>query len=191
MIQLLFFLLIGVALLSSLLFLARRGGPRAEGDSRVLLEARKALDALRGGLLPEELVQRIFARGDLDYIISSGVPKRVHDLFIGERKKIALSWIQQVRCQVSSLKRFHVGAARSYAQLGLRTELELACHFAALLVVCRTLHLAVYVGGPYVAPRMVGATAAAAAKICAISEQSLAFLNPVQVKPFASGSLTP
>jgi hypothetical protein len=37
---------------------------------------------------------------------------------------------------------------------------------------------------------MVGATASAAAKICTISEQSLAFLNPVQLKPYASGSLT-
>jgi hypothetical protein len=191
LIQLLFFLLIGAALLSSLLFLARRGGPRAEGDSRVLLEARKALDALQGGLLPEELVQRIFARDDLDYIVSSAVPARVRDLFVGERKRIALSWINQVRSQVSSLKRFHVGAARSYAQLGLRTELELACHFAALLFACRALRLAVYVGGPYVAPRMVDATATAAAKICAISEESLAFLNPVQLKPFANGSLTP
>ncbi len=189
MIQLLFFLFIGVALLSSLLFLSRRGGPRAEGDSGVLLEARGALDALQGGLLPEELVQRIFARDDLDYLISLAAPKRVRDLFVTERKKIALSWIGQVRCQVSSLKRFHTGAARSYAQLGLRAELELACHFAALLVACRALRVAIYVGGPYVAPRMVGATATAAAKICTISEQSLGFLNPVQLKPFANGSL--
>lgn len=189
MIQLLFFLLIGAALLSSLLFLVRRGGPRPEGDSRVLMDARRALDALQGGLLPHELVRRIFARDDLDYMVALALPKPVRDLFILERRKIALLWIAQVRTQVSSLKRFHVGAARSYAQLGLRTELELACDFAALLVACQALRFAVYVGGPYVAPRMVGATAAAAGKICAISEQSLAFLNPVQLKPLASGSL--
>lgn len=189
MIQLLFFLFIGAALLSSLLFLARRGNPRAEGDSGALLEARRALDALQGGLLPEELVQRIFAKDDLDYLVSVSAPKSVRDLFVAERKKIALSWIGQVRSQISSLKRFHVGAARSYAQLGLRTELELACHFAALLMACRALGFAVYVGGPYMAPRMVGATATAAARICTISEQSLGFLNPVQLKPFANDSL--
>jgi hypothetical protein len=188
-IQLLFFLLIGAALLSSLLFLSRHGSSRAEGDSGVLLEARRALDALQGGLLPEELVQRIFARDDLDYLISLAAPKSVRDLFVMERKKVALSWISQVRCQVSSLRRFHVGAARTYAQLGLRTEFQLACDFAALLFVCRALGLAVYVGGPYVAPRMVGATAIAAAKICTISEQSLGFLNPVQLKPLANDSL--
>jgi hypothetical protein len=188
-IQLIFFLLIGAALLTSLLFLSRRGSPRVEGDSGVLLEARRALDALQGGLLPEELVERIFARGDLDYVASLSAPKSVRELFTIERKKIALSWISQVRCQISSLKRFHVKAARSYAQLGLRTEFQLACHFAALLVACRALSLAVYVGGPYVAPRMVGATAIAAAKICTISEQSLSFLNPVQLKPLASDSL--
>jgi hypothetical protein len=188
-IQLLFFLLVGAALLSSLLFLSRHGSSRVEEDSGVLLEARKALDALQGGLLPEELVQRIFAKDDLDYLISMAAPKSVRDLFVAERKKIALSWIGQVRRQISSLKRFHVSAARSYARLGLRTEFQLACHFAALLVGCRALRLAVYVGGPYVAPRMVGTTAVAAAKICAISEQSLGFLNPVQLKPYAHNSL--
>jgi hypothetical protein len=189
-IQLLLFLLIGAALLSSLLFLVGRGGPRPEGDSRVLVEARNALDALQGGLLPEEFVRRIFAKKDRDYIVSLGAPRRVHDLFMAERKKIALSWIDQVRRQVSSLKHFHVEMARSYAKLGLGAELELACHFTALLVTCRALHMAVYLGGPYAAPSMVGATATAAAKICAISEQSLAFLNPVQLKPSASNSLT-
>jgi len=188
-IQLLFFVLIGVALLASLLLIGRRGSVRAGGDSGALLEARRALDSLQAGLLPEELVQRIFARDDLDYLSSSAAPKAVRDLFVSERKRVALSWISQVRCQISSLKRFHVGAARSYARLGMRTELKLACHFAALLVACRALRLAVYVGGPYAAPRMVGATAAAAASICTISEQSLAFLNPVQLKPFASNSL--
>jgi len=190
MIQLVFFLFIGAALLSSLLFLSRRGGPRAEGDSGVLLEARGALDALQGGLLPDELVQRIFAKDDLDYLVSQEAPKSVRDLFVTERKKIALSWIGQVRSQISSLKHFHAVAARSYAKLGLRTEVELACQFAASLAACRALRLAIYVGGPYAAPRMVGATATAAARICAISEQSLGFLNPVQVKPLASNSLS-
>lgn len=188
MIQLLFFILIGVALLSSLVLIGRRETPRAEGDSRALVEARKALDALQVELLPEDLVHRIFARDDLDYI-TSAAPKHVRELFIGERKKIAIAWIGQVRCQVSNLKRFHVGAARSYAQLGLRAELGLACQFTALLFACRALRLAVSVGGPYVAPSMVGATAAAAARICTVSEQSLAFLNPVQLKPFANSSL--
>ena len=189
MIQLIFFLFIGLALVSSLFFLVRRGNPRGAGDSRALVDARKALDVLQGGLLPEELVRRIFARDDLNYVLSLRAPKTVRDLFVSERKKIALSWITQVRSQISNLKRFHVGAARSYAQLGLRTELQLACHFAALLVACRALSMAIYVAGPYAAPSMVGATASAAARICTISEQSLAFLNPVQLRPYASGSL--
>lgn len=189
MIQLIFFALIGVSLLASLGFLMRRGGDRAEGDSRILVDARKALDALQRGLLPEDLVHRIFAKDDLEYI-SATAPQQVRDLFIAERKKIAIAWIGEVRCQVASLKRFHVGAARSYAQLGLRTEIELACQFTALLVGCRALQLAVSVAGPYAAPRMVGATAAAAANICTVSEQALAFLNPVQLKPLANSSLS-
>lgn len=192
MIQLLFFLLVGAALLSALLFLGGRQSPhaRAEGNSHHLVDARKALDALQGELLPQPLVQRIFAREDLDYMVSLAMPRAVRDLFVHERRKIALLWIDQVRCQVSNLRRFHVGAARSYAQLGLRTEFALGCHFAALLCACSALRAAVYVAGPYAAPRIVDATASAAAGVCSISEQALAFLNPVQLKPSVSNSLS-
>lgn len=175
MIQLIFFLFIGVLLFLSLIFLVWRT-PRAEDGSAALVEARQALVALQTGLLPMELIGRIFAREDLEYVRSQA-PTPVCAMFIDERKRIALAWAVQVRRQVLNLMRFHLGSARFYARLTFRTELALAVQFGALLFACRALQMVLYVGGPYAAPRIVGATVATAVQVCRISEQSLAFLN--------------
>ncbi len=176
MIQLISFLSIGALLLISLGFFARRG-QRAEGGSGALVQAKQALNTLQGGLLPSELVTRIFDRQDLKYIESES-SKEIRELFLEERKTIALSWVSRVRKQVLSLRSFHLGSARFYAQLSLRTEISLAVDFAALLFECRALQFFLYVRGPFAVPRMVGSTAATATRVCKISEQSLAFLTP-------------
>jgi hypothetical protein len=186
-IQLILFLFIGALLLSSVFLLARRGS-RAEGNAQVLVEARQALNALQVGLLPRELVGRIFADDDREYV-ASAAPGPLYQLFLNERKKVALSWVNQVRAQVLSLQRFHLGEARFYTRLSLRAEIELACGFMELRVACRALQCLVYLAGPFAAPRMVGATATVAARVCEISEKSLAFLNPVQFRPLADRSV--
>lgn len=179
MIQLILFLLIGALLFLSLIFLVWRS-PRAEKGSTALVEARQALVALQTGLLPMELIDRIFAREDLEYV-RSHAPALVCAMFLDERKSLALAWAAQVRKQVLNLMRFHLGSARFYARLSFRTELALAVQFGALLLACRALQMVLYVGGPYAAPRIVGATVATAAQVCSISGQSLAFLNSAQL----------
>jgi hypothetical protein len=175
MIQLIVFLAIGALLFVSLLILARRGS-RPEGAAETLVEARQALSHLQSGLLPPELVERIFAPDDFEFV-ASAAPQRVQALFWCERKKIALAWIAQLRRQIRNLRRFHLGAARFYSRLGFRSEMALALDFISLLIVCRALQLFVYLGGPRVAPRLIGTTATAASRICEISEKSLAFLR--------------
>lgn len=179
MIQLILFLSIGVLLFLSLIFLVWRS-PRAEKGSAALVEARQALVALQTGLLPVELIGRIFALEDLKYVRSQAPPP-VCAMFLSERKVIALAWAAQIRKQVLSLMRFHLGSARFYARLSFRTELTLAVQFGALLVACRVLQMVLYVGGPFAAPRIVGATVATAAQVCSVSERSLAFLNSARL----------
>lgn len=176
MIQLILFLLVGVLLLVSLFFLTRRGA-RGEGGAQALVEARQALNNLQLGLLPPELVGRMFAKDDLEYVISA-TPERVREMFVRERKRVALSWVDQVRRQIVNLRRFHLGAARFYSRLSIRSEMALALDFAALLLACRALQALLYLRGPYAAPRMIGMTMAVAARVCQVSEKSLAFLNP-------------
>lgn len=184
MISLIFFLFIGLLLFSSLFFLARRN-PRPEGSSTAIVEARHALAALQNGLLPADLINRLFAQEDWNYVRSEA-PRSVQELFMDERKDVALLWLEQVCRQIRSLRRFHRGAARHYARLNPRTELQLAMSFAGLTAACRALQVLVYVGGPYMAPHMVGAVANAASRACQISEESISFLNAAWVGVLAS-----
>lgn len=177
MIQLILFLGLGVGLLVLLYLLARRSDPKAEGGAQALLQARHAVNSLRAGLLPVELVERVFAQDDMDFVMSNS-GKRVHELFRRERKKIALSWVTQLRTQILNLKEFHSGQSRLYAGLDLRNEMALALNFASLLVLCRVLQCVFYIRGPYAARRVVRPAIAAAGKVCEVSERSLAFLTP-------------
>lgn len=174
MTQLIFFLGIGLLLFIFLLALARRG--RVEGAGPVLVDARRALFALQTGLLPQGLVTRIFARDDLEFVLSTGSAE-VRTVFLAGRKKIALLWVGGVHGQVRLLRRLHLGSARFYARLDFRSELTLAWNFAVLSVLCRALRMAFSVGGAYTAPKVVGTVADAAARVCEISGQSLAFLS--------------
>jgi hypothetical protein len=186
MIGLILFLLVGALLLLSLLFFTPRK-PRGRRGSEPLAEARQALDVLQLGLLSPDMVGRIFAKKDFDYVMSE-TTKKVQRLFLEERRRLALSWVGQVRRQIVSLRRFHLGSARFHAQLSLLTEIKLAGDFAALLFACRALQAAVYLRGPYAAPRMVGATTAAAARVCGVSEKSLDFMKPARMISFGDDS---
>ncbi len=185
MIGLILFLAIGVLLFASLLLLARRGS-RPEGGAEALVEARQALTHLQTGLLPTELVSRFLAPEDYEYV-ASAAPRTVYARFCRDRKVIVLGWIEQVRQQIKILRRFHLGAARFYAKVGLRSEFFLAVDFASLLIACRALQILVYLGGPRVAPHMLGATAAAGLRICRAYDEALAFLTALP--PIASRSI--
>ena len=182
MIQLVLSLLVGFVLALSLYFFVRRARPSAEGSAKQLREARQTLDSLQYGLLPSDLTERLFSRADLEYVLSAAPPD-VQSLFLTDRKNIALGWVRRVRTAVLALMRFHRGHARLHAQLTFSTEMRLALNFSALLMTCRLLQITFYLRGPYAAPGMVRTAAAAAGRVCSISEKSLAFLNVKGVGP--------
>lgn len=174
MIQLLFFLSVGVLLFVFLLLLARRG--KAEGGAEALVNARQALFTLQTELLPTGLVGRIFAEDDLEFVDSEG-SEDVRALFLKERQKVALLWVGRVRDEIRLLRYLHLGSARFYARLDFKTEIILMADFGLLLISCKALELLFAVGGPFAAPSVVGAVASTAARVCDISKQSLAFLS--------------
>jgi hypothetical protein len=180
MIQLAFSLLVGFALLIILYFFVRGGKVSAEGSAQQLREARQTLDSLQFGLLPGDLVHRIFATEDLEYV-RQAAPPRIQALFLAERKDLSLAWVRRVRKAIVELIRFHRGHARLYSRLSLSTEVLLAVNFARLLMVCRLLEIALYLRGPYAAPGMVRTVATAAGRVCTISEKSLVFLNTSEI----------
>jgi hypothetical protein len=158
---------------------------RAEGGSDAMVKAKHALGALQDGLLPAELVSRMFDKADLAFV-EAQKSNEIRDLFVSERKLVVLSWIGRVRSQVLDLQAFHQGAARHYAGLSLASEFALAMDFLKLRAACRVLQVSVVLGGPYAAPRMVLSTAARATRVCSVSQKSLAFLTPAYAMPAAN-----
>ena len=177
MIGLLLYLLVGIGLLVFLWMLARRKGAPVEGCGQQFVEARQALRTLQLGLLPENLIERIFDPEDFRYVTAAS-PGEIGELFLRERKRISLMWVRRVRCEIRNLMQFHLDYSRLHAKLSLLTEIRLALDFTFLLLACRALRLLLYLRGPYGARAMVRMLTAAAGRVCAASEKSLAFLNP-------------
>ena len=178
MITLIIYLLIGAGLFVFLLALALRKGAPVEGCGQEFVEARQALQTLRSGLLPADLIEGIFGRGDLEYVTAETVPE-IHRMFLTERKRISLIWASRVRLEIRNLMHFHLGYSRFQGKMSLNTEVRLAIDFLVLVLACRALQLVLFARGPYGAPAIVGVAAGAAARVCSISEKSLAFLNPL------------
>jgi hypothetical protein len=185
-IQLVFSILLGAGLFALLYLLWMRERARPEGGAEALLNAQNALSTLKGGLLPGVFVARIFAEDDLHFVTSTGSTE-VQKAFAKERKRLALLWVSQVRGQIVSLRKFHLGKSRYYARLNFATELSLAASFSVLLAECRVLHAMIYLRGPYAFPRFVGRTITAASRVCGVSERSIAFLSISNPKMSGNG----
>ena len=177
MLALVLYIAVGLALLALLFLSLLRRTPGAEGSAQALLDARHAVRTLQSGLLPSELVERIFSKQDLTYVAACG-SKPIQQMFLAERKRIALSWVSQIRRQIICLQDFHRGHSRHFARLNPAQEIVLAFEFASLRVECRLLSLLLALRGPYGATRIAGSTAAAASRLCEISEKALSFLTP-------------
>ena len=188
MTALIIYLLIGAGLFLFLLVMARRKSTPV-GCGEEFVQARHALRTLQLGLLPTNLVERIFDRGDFEYVTAEG-PGEICKLFLAERKRISLIWVGRVRDEIRNLMHFHLSYSRFQSKLSLKTELRLTLDFILLLLACRTLQLWLYLRGPYSAPTIVGIAAEAAARVCRVSEQCLAFLNPVAGDSFQNDSTT-
>jgi hypothetical protein len=185
-IQLILYIVLGLGLLCVLFLFWRRDRASAEGGAQALQDARNALDTLQLSLLPPEVVARIFARDDLEYVEST-TPEHIQKYFFKERRHIALMWINQLRSQIVNLRRFHLGRSRFYAVVDTRTEIGLALSLATLISACHVLQVLLYVRGSLGAPRMVGATIAKAARVCEISAKSLDFLNSLSRDAVSNG----
>ena len=177
MTQLVIFLAVAVGLLVLLVVAMRRQPARAAGSAGDLVTAKRTLESLQLGLLPPELVERVFGQRDLAYVETMG-SRDIRDLFLSERKRLAVTWIRRVRRQIRELKDFHVSRSRMFTHMSWRKEFSLAIDFAGLEVRCGVLHFLLRWRGAYAAPDFARRTAAAAGRTCSILDQSLAFLTP-------------
>jgi hypothetical protein len=176
MIALLLSIGLGLGLILLLWAMVRRSHLPVEGSAYQFVEARGSLRALQRDLLPRDFIDRLFDRSDLEYV-STHTSGDVRRLFLAERKHLSILWVQRVRSEILKLMHFHRGHSRFQSKISVRTEIRLAADFAALLVICRMLEAIFHFRGPYAASRLVDSAAATAARLCTVSEESLAFLN--------------
>jgi hypothetical protein len=180
-------LLVGLGLFAFLLVLALRHRAPVEGSGRQCVEARQSLRTLQTGLLRRNIVERIFDQEDLRYV-TTATSAQICKLFNSERKRISLIWVGRLRGEIRNLMGFHIRYSRLHAKMSLLTEIRAALDFALLLLACAILKILLSWRGPYGAPLLVGMTTAAAARVCAVSEESLAFLSPAVSDPFRGDS---
>jgi hypothetical protein len=171
------YVVIGLALLALLYVVLCRRPPRAEGSAQALLTARQAVKTLNSGLLPTELVQRIFSVSDLEYVRASA-PESIQRLFWRERKRIGLAWVSELREQITPLQDFHRTHSRHFAHLNPAKEIWLALEFSMLRVQCRLLYLLILWRGPYEATAAARNVAAGAGRLSEVTDGALAFLSP-------------
>jgi len=185
-VQLIFSLLMGLALLAALYVLVFPS-PRARRGGEAIIGARQALTTLQLDLLPPEFVSRLFSAEDFDYVAAAS-SEDTRRLFLRQRRKIALLWAAQVQNQVLNLKRFHLGRSRFYSRLSVKAELSLALRFAELTAICRVLRIIIYARGPHAARPAVHAMAGIADRVCAASAKSLDFLAASRADGLSGGS---
>ena len=187
MIALLFYIGAAVCLFVLMYALARPLRAPVEGIANQFVAARGSLQTLQQGLLPTNLLNRIFDRRDLDYIDGQAAPD-IRRLFLSQRQAISLMWIRRVRSEILNLLHFHRSHSRFHTNISILTEIRLALDFAGLLFVCRILETIFSWRGPYAAPRLVQSVATAASRLCTASEKSLAFLKVPGVSAFRGDS---
>ena len=133
-------LLAGVVLLLVLLAVAAKGWLASDESSET--ETGRAAEQC-----PEEIVDRIFSSGDWEFVrgLKAG---SIETIFQRERKRIALTWVQQMSAMVRAAARAHMQAARASANLEFLTEAKMLAQFASLMAGCEVLAAAVRIGGP-------------------------------------------
>jgi hypothetical protein len=177
MTQLVIFVAVAVGLVVLLLIAIRRQPTHAAGSAGELVSAKKTLESLQLGLLPPELVEQVFGQRDLAYVETMG-SKEIRDLFLSERKRLALTWARRVRRQARALKDFHVSRSRMFTHMSRWKEFSLALDFATLEVRCEVLQVLLEWRGAHAAPDFARRTAAKAGRVCSTLDRSLGFLTP-------------
>lgn len=108
-------------------------------------------------LPPQALALRIFDPEDWDFVSSSG-GSEAKEVFLAERKRVALIWLRQTKRTVARIMRLYRRAASGSKSMRLGTELTLAFDYFLFLLLCQLLTALVWLRGPFLAGKLIGTT---------------------------------
>jgi hypothetical protein len=147
-------LAIGFLLIASLVYLLRRRGLEEE-DVPWLRDEDSGIPSAHSEDHRKGQLDRIFGCEDWDFIRKS-TSSRVQELFLKERKGIALSWLSRLRREARTGMRLHVARVRASEELDPLAELRLAIDYYAFQAKCGLIAAILLLGGPMALRNMVG-----------------------------------
>jgi len=174
----LIFLALGVILLAILLavlLLRETPDPFLPSSGNQGRQSARVLTVLDLNLPSGELADRIFARGDLDFVLREA-PLLKH-MLLQERTRVAILWLKDMRIQMGQIFRFYRTATRNNAALEFWTELRIAWDYFTFLFMVSNLQALIYLLGPFVVRGMVARTFAVADRISSEVGQTLGSMD--------------
>jgi len=156
MIGTLVFIALGVILFTTLLVaLLLREQPETPlaFEGRQTGESRTILAALHLSLPSRLLADRIFAQDDWDFVCRES--PSVEQVFLQERKKVALLWLKEARICVRRIFHFYRIAVRGNAALEFWTELRIAGNYFMFLLMVSSVQSLIYLRGPFYTHGMI------------------------------------
>lgn len=140
------FLGVALALLVLLLLWLRQPGMGTRDQD--LTAVREGLAALNMGAAPRDLVARIFAQEDLDYV-RRNTPGDVLPLFLSERRKLAILWLRSTKLRVQEVMVLYRRAVRGSNSLRAVVEVRPAVNYALFLLSFELMRGVVWMLGPF------------------------------------------
>jgi hypothetical protein len=127
-------------------------------------------------------IKRILSSEDNEFISRSGA-KEVQRLFLKERKKLALQWLQMTQRQLTHLMDLHLRLAGYTYDPHPTFELKLSAKYLNLIVVSHIVLVLLWVGGPFTATHTIAYTIRVAENFCTIFSLRLERINPTRLSP--------
>jgi len=176
MMELVFFLGIGIAILILLVLLVQDRVPPDSGGVR-LEELPDARVTFEWEVPSVAVAERIFALDDWAFV-SGQASRSVQRLFVKERKAIAIGWLRNTRNAVRKIMDFHRRTVRRNANVRPLAEVRLGINYVFFLLAYHVLYGVIWGIGPFRAQSMALQAASRAEEISRLCGTLSARLQP-------------
>lgn len=176
--ELLPFLILAVVALVLLLHWSRQSAHQGVTIEE-FSQAQEALDSLIGEF---SLARRIFEPKDMKFI-SRQPCQEARRMFLRERKTLAISWLRNIRRQLTHLKDLHLKLASYTNRPSPKFDLKFLTAYLIFAVACDSLVVLVWIRGPFQLVTIVGYTLSAVNELCTVVSLRLEDINAALLGP--------
>jgi hypothetical protein len=139
--------------------------------------ARTALDL---GFVETTTMKRIFATEDMEFVSRMGT-RDIQQLFLKERKELAIQWLRMTQRQVARLMDLHLRLASYTYEPSPRFELKLTVEHLWFILVSNLVLFLLWLRGPFEAATIVGYTLRISESLSSVFSLRLEEIDPVKL----------